>query len=188
MKKIISLALLTLFLGQISFAQEAAKSAPCSKMAFVGQVSAGVLGGDQTSRVFHVKNGVAFANHFFATLGLGVENYYDVHYLPIFIDFRYNILNRKTTPFVSLSSGYLQPLGRNYNSHIDKGGYTGGVKIGVSHFFSEHIGFETSVGYRYSWLEREDNNYYYAWDPLFVPYTTEYNMNRFELSVGLIFK
>jgi hypothetical protein len=187
MKKIIFLTLLTLIIGQKSFGQDAETIKPSSKLAYVSQVSAGFLGGDESSIVFHVKNGVSFANHFYSTVGLGFERYYGTGYLPIFFDFRYNVLKRKTTPFVSIVSGYLQPLVTRSYYGKNKGGFTGGAKIGVSHFFSENLGLETSLGYRFSRVELA-NNYFYAWDSFYYPYTTEYNMNRFELSVGLIFK
>ncbi len=186
MKKTISIVILTILFVQTVFAQNSEKPKSSPKLSYVGQLSAGVLGGDETSRVLHVKNGISFTNHFYATIGLGIERYYSAQYMPIFFDFRYNVLNRKTTPFVSVSSGYLQPLVSNSYYSNNKGGFTGGAKIGVSHFFSEHVGLETSLGYRYSKVERQD--IYYAWDLIYNPYTTEYNMNRFELSVGLIFK
>lgn len=184
MKKFLLILSMFCFLFENVSAQEATKKT--SEIKYIGQISAGVLGGSEFTRVFHVRNGISFANHFAATVGLGVESYYFAQYMPIYLDFRYTILKRRTSPFVSISSGYLQPLATNAYNGASKGGFTGGAKVGLSHFFSEHVGLETSLGYRYSRIERKD--IFYTWDMIYLPYTTEYNMNRFELSVGLIFK
>ena len=186
MKK--SLLVLTLAISPVLFAQKADDSKQKSKVKYISQVSLNFLGGEESAAAFHVKNGLALSPHFNATLGLGIENYnLSSRFMPIFLDFKYNVLDRKTTPFISVSSGYLLPFTHRSFGPKAKSGFTGGAKIGVSHFFSEHIGLETSLGYRFSKVEIEQNGYSYF--DIYTPnYTTEYNMNRFELSVGLIFK
>lgn len=180
-----------LFFCQSIVAQEKPIGSKKINPQYIARIDAGFLGGAELSRTFQVNNGVSLYNHFHATLGLGIERYYNDPYLPAVLDFRYNVLNRKTTPFVSASAGYLQPLvARTYYGKTE-GGYTAGSKIGVTHFFAEHIGFETSLGYRYS-RTSINSDVYPIWGPWGgltpYPYEIENNMHRFELSIGLIFK
>lgn len=133
-----------------------------------------------------ITNGVLINNRFSAALGVGMEGNQNGRQLPIFLEGKYILFNKKdNTPFISVMSGYLQPLERNYWQNID-GGFTAGVQIGYQNFFSENVGIATSIGYRY-WSQQGTQGYYY--DIIAYPEPIYYYIsNRFELRLSLIFK
>jgi hypothetical protein len=182
MKNLLLIVFALLATMQMTYAQDEINSK--SNLSYVAQLQAGYLSGNAFSQTFQIKNGVSFNNRFIASIGLGMERYFYQPYLPIVLDFRYNILKKNTTPFVSVSSGYLQSLPRNYGNIGFRGGFTAGGKIGISHFITDHFGIETSIGYRYSDVKQN-----YGWYEIAIlPYDYKTELHRFELSVGLIFK
>jgi hypothetical protein len=161
------------------------------KMKYFCEVNGGYLAGNEIRSMFHVKNGFSFGNHFDAAIGVGLESYYSGRFVPLFLEGRYTVLNRKTSPFVAISGGYLQGVGQQNqyyyqtNSRLSKG-FSTGAKVGIKHQFSKSISMITSFGYRYSYTENPELMYY------ILPYPNQeaeisYNMNRFELAIGFIF-
>jgi hypothetical protein len=184
MKKIILIS--SLFILQSTFSQEVVTMKNESTFQFINRVSFGVLGGQDETTSIHVINGFSMNKHFDFSIGLGMESYYNSKYIPIFGELKYTILSSKTSPFVSLMSGYLSPLQYRMGNTKFSGGFTTGIQIGVTRFFAENIGISTGIGYRFASVQRQD--YYHWWGIESQLYTTQYNMNRFELRFALIFK
>lgn len=146
---------------------------------FYNRVNVGVLGGSASSRSFNIVNGYRFNQHWGAGLGLGIEQFNWLSYIPVFVEGNYNFLKKNTTPWVNLMVGYELP---NQNLGANRGGITCGGKVGFSYFISERIGITTSLGYRYARLQDESNGW--GWED-FVTIT---DINRYEFRVGMIFK
>lgn len=144
---------------------------------FYNLTSLGLLGGELVSISARVVNGYTFNRHWEAGFGLGFEQLRWNPYVPVFLEGRYQFLNGSTRPFVALHGGYAMPV-RNFE--FDKGGLTGGAELGVTHYFSSHLGISTSVGYRYARLA--ENSMW--WDD----FKTITQMNRFEIRLGLVFR
>lgn len=157
------------------------------------EVNGGYMAGAELRGMFHVKNGLSFGKYIYASLGTGLETYVPSRFVPIFLDVRYKILDRKTSPFVSVSGGYLQGVGQpqpiyyiqNSNSGLRLStGYTAGAKLGIVHAFTPGVSIISSVGWRYAYAVQDAYVSYFPYEPTEM----SYKMNRFELSVGLIFK
>lgn len=144
---------------------------------FYNRSSIGVMGGDQVSPSLQVVNGYAFNPHWEAGFGIGLESFYWRGYMPLFLEGRYNLLKSRISPFVSMNAGYVMPLS---NFVSNKGGFTAGAQVGITHFITNHIGISTSAGYRFAYLQT--NNMW--WDD----FQTIQQINRFEVRLGLIFR
>lgn len=144
---------------------------------FYSSLTVGVLPGLQFSPSFHVISGYNLNPNWQFGVGLGIENFANNGYLPIFAHGRYNFMQTLSTPFVSLMTGYDFAL---RNTEFNKGGFTTGIQFGLDHYFSDHVGLSTSIGYRYAYL-KIDNSW---WDD----FSTIREINRLELRFGLIFK
>ena len=137
----------------------------------------GLLGGSQLSPSVQIINGFSFDSHWDLGLGIGWEQYWWDHYIPISANMRYNILNNHFTPFVDVMAGYVMPMG-NFDSN--KGGFSSGAKIGFTKHLSDRFSFSTSAGYRFAVLQ--ENN------PWWDDFITIREIHRFELKFGLTFK
>lgn len=150
----------------------------------------------------HIKNGVSLHPKIDVSLGLGVEGHTTGRYLPIFLEGRYSLLTGKTRPFISLNAGFLQVIEdwtySNWNTENNKHlGFSSGARFGIQQQISPSIFFVTSIGYRFTRVQYEQRNDVW-WpgpiDPITLPVepneptTMIHHMNRFELSIGLIFK
>ena len=144
---------------------------------YYNRVSLGVLGGNDSGGSVRVVNGFSLNRHWDFGFGLGIEALRWDAYIPVFLETRYNILEGNTRPFVSVSAGYEMPV-RNFE--FNKGGFSGGIDMGVTHYVSRHVGVSTSLGYRYAWL-KENSSW---WDD----FTTISQINRFEIRFGLVFR
>ena len=148
-----------------------------SRKGFYNRSTVGVMGGDSFSPSLQVVNGYSFNSHWDTGVGIGFEQFYFNKYIPLFIEGKYSLLNRTTSPFVSMIAGYQMPLS---NFHANKGGFTGGVQLGITHYFSNHLGISTSAGYRFAHLKVMNM----WWDD----FATIQQINRFEVRVGLVFR
>lgn len=164
------------------------------RISYYCEVDGGYLAGAELRGMFHVKNGLSLGKHFFASLGAGLETYVPGRFVPVSLETRYKILDRKTSPFVSVSGGYLQGVGQpqTYIYYVQApasgqklaNGYTFGGKVGFQHSFTPSLSIVSSVGWRYAYARQEGYMYYLPYEPTEI----SYKMNRFELAVGLIFK
>ncbi|MBI3134173.1 MAG: DUF2715 domain-containing protein [Bacteroidetes bacterium] len=144
---------------------------------FYNKTSFGIMGGDQLGASLRVVNGYTFNPHWDLGLGVGLESFLWDPYIPIFAEGRYSIFQGSTRPFVSAHAGYELPL---RNMEFNKGGLTAGIDVGITHYFSNHVGISTSAGYRYAYL-RENNSW---WDD----FVTISQINRFEIRLGFVFR
>jgi hypothetical protein len=156
--------------------------APKAEGGVYNRITGGVLTGERSSLSFQFANGYRFGKRFEAGLGLGFESYYGDRYVPLFLETRYNFTKGNTVPFVSIMGGYLAGLNQYYASSR---GATGGVHIGMTHYFTQHFGVTTALGFRYTQTE-ERPQYYYIW-PGDSPLVIE-EMGRIELRVGIAFR
>ncbi len=164
------------------------------RVSYYCEVDGGYMAGAELRAMFHVKNGLSFGKHFYASLGTGLETYVPSRFVPVFLEARYKVLDRKTSPFVSVSGGYLQGIGRpqNYMYYVPApaseqkmaSGYTFGGKVGIQHAFTPSLSIVSSVGWRYAYARQDAYISYYPYEPTEM----SYKMNRFELAIGLIFK
>ena len=144
---------------------------------FYSNMTFGVMPGQQFSGSFHLINGYKFNPHWNFGVGVGAEGFGNRGYLPVFLQAKYNLMSTLTTPYISVIGGYDLSL---TNTEFNKGGFTTGLQIGLDHFFSQHVGISTSVGYRYAYLKIQNS----WWDD----FVTVREVNRFEMRFGLIFK
>jgi hypothetical protein len=149
-----------------------------SRTGFYNRTSLGVIGGDFFSPSLHIVNGYSFNSHWEAGFGLGVEAFtWNGGYVPLFLEGRYTLLEGRTSPFVSVMAGYEMPT-RSWSSN--KGGFTTGLQLGMTHYFSDHVGIVTSIGYRFAYLEEENM----WWDD----FETIRLANRYEIRFGFVFR
>ena len=144
---------------------------------FYSQLTVGLLPGQAVSPSFHMVNGFNMNQKWQFGVGMGVESFANNTYLPLFGQSRYNFMSSLSTPFISVMAGYNFAL---RNTEFNKGGFTTGLQIGLDHYFSDHVGLSTSVGYRYAYLKI--NN---AW---WEDFSTIREINRLEFRLGIIFK
>ncbi|MDX1445293.1 hypothetical protein [Lishizhenia sp.] len=181
--------ILIIFLFLLGLSAQAQEMLTSKKFDFVSSINTGVNTDFYNSNFsMAVTNGVIMNQRYMLSLGLGIEGNQTGTQLPMFFEGKYLFLkNRKKTPFISVTSGYLQPLYRNYWQNV-QGGFTAGAQIGFQNFFSDHVGISTSVGYRY-WRQRgEQNYYYYDIMPFYGNGAYIYISNRFEVRLALLFK
>jgi len=149
-----------------------------NKSGFYNKTSVGIMGGgEQVSASLRVVNGYSFNAHWDLGFGVGIEQLRWNPYVPLFLEGRYSIFSGATRPFIAVHGGYALPL---RNMEFNKGGLTAGAEIGVTHYFSNHVGISTSIGYRYAYL-RENNSW---WED----FVTISQINRFEIRLGFVFR
>jgi hypothetical protein len=144
---------------------------------FYNRTSLGVLGGSEIGGSVRTVNGYSFNRHWEIGLGLGLESFTWTPYIPIFLEGRYSLFTGATRPFVSAHAGYELPL---RDLEFNKGGLTTGLDLGVTHYFSNHIGISTSAGYRFAILKANSQ----WWED----FSTISQINRFEIRLGLVFR
>jgi hypothetical protein len=197
MKRLSILFLFVFGLSDVLWAQDEVQITPKFRPAYFCEISTGMLSVGDFKGFAHVKNGFSLSPHLDLSFGLGVEGHTTGRYLPIFLEGRYNFFKGKTRPFVAVNAGYLQVIEdwtyNNWNTENNKHlGFTGTGRIGVQHQFASGLSIVSSVGYRFTRVQYEQrNDVWLPWPEVPVePNATTmiHHMNRFELSVGLIFK
>jgi hypothetical protein len=151
-------------------------------------LSVGIMPAQNLSRSFHIINGYRINSHWQLGIGIGIENvtsnYYQYNsYAPLFFHGQYNLLKSNTTPFLAVIAGYEMALNNSYSGDENNGGFTTGAKVGLNHYFSDHIGLTTSFGYRYGYFKQTYTNNWW-----FEPTKTITEINRFEFRFGIVFK
>lgn len=95
-------------------------------------------------------------------VGFGVEYKMDVtggySQLPVFVEVRSHYLRNQLTPFTAAYVGYSIPLGMTGGTdkvtHIQKGGPTWGLNVGVRYAITRNYGVSAFVGYQGIFLDR----------------------------------
>jgi len=98
-------------------------------------------------------NGYLFNPYFSMGIGIGVDRYKNVTFVPLFADLRVNFLQTNVTPFLSGGIGY--SLGTD---KVNKGGLLVNPALGVKFFVSSKAALNFSIGYR---LQENSFTYYY---------------------------
>ena len=178
-----SLLLVALITSLNLFSQSDTNNTISKESKIYTSITGGLMPASHLSKSFHVINGYKFNNHWQVGIGFGAEDFANKGYLPMFLHGQYNLLKKHTTPFVAVLAGYEMPLSGNYNN---KGGFTAGLQVGLNHYFSNHVGITTSVGYRYGYFEQQ--NIYGGWELPYKNTTQIREINRFEFRFGLVFK
>jgi opacity protein-like surface antigen len=152
---------------------------------YYGRVTTGILTGDYSSRSFQMTNGFRIGQTDVG-FGIGYETYNHIRYAPLFLESRRHFLKgRNTQPFVGITAGYLASLSQNYYYTENRNGFTAGASVGLTHYFTKHLGITSSIGYRY--LYAQDNNYYYHMSILPMPMNLR-EMHRLEVRIGVAFR
>lgn len=104
----------------------------------------------------------------------------------LFADARWEILNKKSTPFVFADAGYGVPFSKGYEDSNVKisyqGGMTAGAGIGMRINFGMDAAFLLEVGYK---MEKISQSYNYEmWG---TDETYKYTYNRLAIRMGLAF-
>jgi hypothetical protein len=160
----------------------------------VFSIESGILLGAQDAEYvapfsFSFLGGYTFATLNTISAGSGVE-FYGKPYVPLFIEYRYLIKEKKTTPFIYLRGGGVIHVGGSDSETYDiynqfepynyKGGLSFGMGTGVS-WAKEDYETYLSFGYRYihtSYQQKEYNQ---------TSSTYENIMNRLEIKFGFRF-
>jgi hypothetical protein len=156
-------------------------------------LEAGFLVGAQNSNYdapfsFNILGSYAVKTKYIVSLGSGVE-FIGVPFSPVFLELKYLLKEKKTTPFFFARSGALIHLGGdddgdNYNNNYDKknfkGGFSAALGTGVS-WAKEDIEPYLSFAYRYAATSYEQRNY----NEEDATYKNSYN--RLEIKFGFRF-
>lgn len=132
--------------------------------------------GDMTGFKFTTTHGVQFNNKIFLGGGVGfcvADDNLDTYLsIPVYADFRFDILNRKSTPFVEARGGVAFAIEGTT-------GFYGNFSIGGRfRRFSVSTGFETLQGTDFYYMYRSDD-YYSRYDEYPEPYRAFSFVTRF---------
>ncbi|MES2555233.1 MAG: hypothetical protein V4604_03730 [Bacteroidota bacterium] len=182
MKRIILIT--TLLLSSFSASSQVETIATKAKGNYYGRGSIGLLVGELASGSAQISNGYAFGCGLDVGLGLGYENYNYNRFAPLFLETRYHFGKRETKPFVGLIGGYMAGLNQYNNAR----GFTAGMQVGITHYFTKHFGITSSVGYRY--IMTESTNIYYAQLHMSImqPQMASANIHRIEARFGVVIR
>ena len=145
-----------------------------------------LIGGSFNSWGLQVVNGVAYKT-WFAGIGIGTDQYY-YRSIPVFLDLRKNILDRKNTPFVYFDIGTNPPLDRSDSTPWEKNNYSGGLYldmgIGYSWNLEGNAQLLLSLGYSRKQII-ENRTYVWAMDDVRDRY--HYTFRRVFFKLGFSF-
>lgn len=187
MKKI-ALAVSLLFCG-ITFGQEEIK--PKIESGMYNRTSIGVLIGKEISGSLQTSMGYRFTGGWELGLALGFEDR-SIRNAPLMLDMRKSFMMKKSSaiqPFVAIQAGAILGTQNNnyyYYPYEKQQGYTGGISIGVTNYYTKHLGMTLSLGYRFSQVS---GYYYYPYylayiDLAYYPEQLR-DLHRFEVRFGI---
>ncbi|HNW90716.1 MAG TPA: hypothetical protein PKN48_13730 [Bacteroidales bacterium] len=98
-------------------------------------------------------NGYKFNRHL--SLALGIGAYFKAKSFPLFVDFRYNFLKSKVTPFLALDLGYCIFTGNDFITGKPEvnGGLLVAPAFGLKFFISPKTAINIGVGY---WMQQSE--------------------------------
>lgn len=168
------------------------------------KTSLGLLAGsknndDANAFSFDVGFNYKLFNRLYAGIGAGID-FFDVSYMPVFMNLEYHFRKSRLTPLIGLQGGYMFSLDsdeRYYNpiqydyfqtssmwpypyniQPLDnKGGIMVNPYLGFVHHINNNLGWSLSFGYRYHEINREGEN----------DYSMQTKYNRLNIRLGLIF-
>lgn len=149
----------------------------------------GVLVGKEITGSIQTSMGYRFRGGWELGLALGFEDR-SIRNAPMMLDMRKSFqLNKSSSiqPFVALQAGAIlgSQNGNYYYPYEREQGYTGGVSIGVTNYYTKHLGMTLSLGYRFSQVS---GYYYYPYlyyvDLMYYPEQLR-DLHRFEVRFGI---
>jgi hypothetical protein len=166
--------LVLLMSSHCSFAQT-------KKLTLFSSNTLGVLVHLNTNLSAHSINGISINKKLHFGIGTGIEKLDGFNFLPLYIETKYTLWggDKATNPFLS------GMVGKNFSilpNYANIGGITGGIKLGVNHFFSNHFGLSFSVGYRYVYLS---NSISFGSGEISLPAIYEKDILEFRLGLSI---
>lgn len=149
MKRLFLIVTALLCLCQVNYSQDKAKSYLSKQYDITGYRGFVDFGGTTTiletaslnGFEIYTSHGYQFNAHSFFGVGFGFIN--EAEHLPVFLDYRYNILKGSIVPFVGAKAGYLFKL-----SHGLRGvGYCFYPSVGVKFMVIGKTAINLSIGY-----------------------------------------
>jgi hypothetical protein len=185
-----------IFFTTISMAQEVPgtgekKKKACS-CAYGSLYNVGLLKGDAGGKLqLQTIQGVRYGK-WFAGLGIGLDNYYR-RSIPVFLDLRREILNRKNTPFVYGDAGINIPWNKKeqpteYSTSTFRNGFYSDVGVGYRLAAIKSSAFVLSAGYSFTYLKQRGPVYPCAIDPCPANWGGDWRknkQNRLSLKLGV---
>ena len=149
---------------------------------------AGILSGSSEDKLqLQTINGISYRS-MFAGIGVGMD-YYFARSVPVFMDLRKMLSNRKTTPFIYLDGGYsfLWQKEKELWEVDTKGGIYYGAGLGYQIQLVGKTKLELDCGYSYKRFSKEKDNMPWSsfWPHTFDTYT--YSLKRISIKAGLSF-
>jgi hypothetical protein len=177
----------SLLLCGIAFGQDEIK--PKIESGIYSRTNLGVLVGKEISGSFQTSMGYRFTGGWELGLALGFEDR-SIRNAPLMLDMRKSFQLKKSSsiqPFVAIQAGAI--LGSQnayyYYPYEKQQGYTGGISIGVTNYYTKHLGMTLSLGYRFSQVS---GYIYYPYllyaDYLYYPEQIR-DLHRFEVRFGI---
>jgi len=157
-------------------------------------LEAGILLGSQDAEYeapfsFNFLGGYTLNTKNIISIGSGVE-FFGKPYIPIFLEYKYLISEKRATPFIYMRGGGVMHLGGSdsetydvYNQYLPynyKGGLSLGIGAGISWARDEYESY-LSFGYRYAHTSYQKKEYTQT------SYTYKNIMNRLEVKFGFRF-
>lgn len=153
--------IMTFILTNFAFGQDAIT--PKIESGMYSRTNLGVLVGKEISGSFQTSMGYRFTGGWELGLALGFEDR-SIRNAPLMLDMRKSFMLKKSSsiqPFVAIQAGAI--LGSQnvyyYYPYEKQQGYTGGISIGVTNYYTKHLGMTLSLGYRFSQV----SGYYYPY-------------------------
>lgn len=141
---------------------------PAQKKAeFSSAFKAGLLNGeaDKAGAELQLVSGVAYKT-WFSGIGTGIDYYSGFKSIPVLIEVKKDLQQKKNTPFVSADFGYNWPLvNKDYKLNYGlkykfQGGLYYEVSAGYKFVLSNSLSIALSAGYSYKNFKEKDTAYY----------------------------
>ncbi len=127
-------------------------------------------------------NGYRTSIGLFGGIGTGIE-FFSTSYLPLFIDLRYDLLEKDVVPYVVAKGGYGFPISGDYSDYNASFEYSGGALfgggIGLKIRTRTHFAWDIELLYRY---QKTSYKEIYDWNDQEYDYTDIFN--RIEIRLG----
>jgi hypothetical protein len=127
-------------------------------------------------------NGYRAPNGLFAGFGTGIE-FFTSSYMPLFLDFRYDLIGTDVVPYVVVKGGWAVPLSSDRTEYDISYEYSGGplfgAGIGLKIRTRNHFAWDIELLYRYQETSYKE---IYEWNNQEYDYTDIFN--RIEIRLG----
>lgn len=140
---------------------------------------------------FNMVNGYQLNNKIQTGIGIGMDVIYQQMLFPVSFDLKYYLRKSSFSPFVGAFIGYSFQTKKDendtetwnyYNLNEIKSGRMYGAEIGIRNYTKEDVGYTLSIGYRFQYLSTKYQDWRYN-----TEVTEEHYLNRFKLTLGIIF-